>query len=235
MAGMGTPMRLEAFIQEHSADLINTDFGSWLLRADFVEKLFNSKIALKFQNIILAEGVFTNSVYKGATSQNRVLPTWAWALKYRVFQQNRREAGIRCDLNECRQSRKVLLIHLGQSSVAYFAIWVDGFFVGDALVAIDTGAPLLAGFLHLFPRPLTLMLKIHRIVRMTVAAFATVGFLHRGPNTIGHIPTVFFKFLWSIDLAGHRPPYLTSGLNFADDFWSPCVRDMAIRTYGPNP
>ena len=39
MAGMGTPMRLEVFIQEHSADLINTDFGSWLLRADCVEKV----------------------------------------------------------------------------------------------------------------------------------------------------------------------------------------------------
>src|SRR4029077_9610973 len=69
----------------------------------------------------------------------------------------------------------------------FLVLRVFGKLVRDALVAIDTGEAFRRLLEHDLRRFL-LLVRIHRVLRMTVAALERIARLHRIPHAVGQLP-----------------------------------------------
>ena len=102
-------------------------------------------------------------------------------------------------------------------------------------MAIDAGlAAVVVGLLHPLGGFRPLMGEIHRLERMTVAAFAAVGVLHRFPDVLGKGRPRRLELLRGVDRAEELVPEFVGGLDLANDLGGPVLRHVAIRTSCPH-
>ena len=113
-------------------------------------------------------------------------------------------------------------------------IWLVGFFVGDALVAIDACFAGLLSSCVFLARHLILLGGVHRIPSMARAAFARIRGFHFRPDAGGHVPPVLLVFFLGVDGANDFMPDILCGHDFGDHFGNKLFGHVAIGAGGPD-
>src|SRR5947207_7942131 len=100
--------------------------------------------------------------------------------------------------------------------------------VGDALVAIDAGSPLALRDFMYFRRDRGLFFRIHAVETVAIAAFARIGFLHGGPDSLRQLGAVGLEFLRGVDQAGNLAIEFAARFDLTHDLVNPILGDMTI-------
>lgn len=104
--------------------------------------------------------------------------------------------------------------------------------VGDALVAVDAGVAGFHGRHVALAGARLLVLGVHALEGVTVAAFAAVGCLHALPLVLGEGEALGVELLGRRDRAGELAPDLLRCLDLAQDLVGPVLRHVAIGADG---
>ena len=100
----------------------------------------------------------------------------------------------------------------------------------DTLATIDAGRAGLDRFRHHLSGS-RLLVRIHRVDRVAIAAFARVGRLHRRPDVLRELEPVRFEFFAGADGAENLVQHLVGSLDLSLDLVDPDLRHVAVRTY----